>query len=445
MRTSQIICKLGSAILLLFLSTGAEAQFIERLGKKAQKAAERTVERRVENEASKKTDKALDEVLEGDGKSSKKEKKEKTSSSKEEKSESSNSKKEKSASSGSKEESSTSAGSKSSSNIVTGSQFFPDGALLFNENFSKDAQGDFPANWNTNSGGEVILVNGEKALRFYPNGRYIVKTGALPENYALEFDLITENLDSKGLAGSRFGLDFTDEQSLDRPKSAARFGFSLWKASTTCNQLLVESFGKVSNKMNNHIPFKMQDKFNTSTHFTMVVNGSRLRVYINNDKTIDLPSFLSDNLARYIQFYLRGTDMNEKHVVAIANIKITEEGNDIRSQILKGRFTTNKILFASGSDEIESASFTILNDVADAIKSGNATFKIIGHTDSDGDEDKNLELSRKRAESVKKYLASKGISSSMLITEGKGEADPVASNNTAEGKAQNRRVEFIKN
>jgi outer membrane protein OmpA-like peptidoglycan-associated protein len=71
--------------------------------------------------------------------------------------------------------------------------------------------------------------------------------------------------------------------------------------------------------------------------------------------------------------------------------------------------------------------------------------KIVGHTDADGDNTSNLELSRKRAEAVKNALASVyGIDASRLATEGKGETEPVSDNGTSDGKAQNRRVEFIK-
>ncbi len=71
--------------------------------------------------------------------------------------------------------------------------------------------------------------------------------------------------------------------------------------------------------------------------------------------------------------------------------------------------------------------------------------KIIGHTDSDGDDSKNMELSKKRAESVKNTLANDyEISSARVEIDGKGESVPIGKNDTPEGKAQNRRVEFIK-
>ncbi len=419
MKTKHIL------LLITLLSVSfANAQILDKLKKKAEKSAERTVERRVEKETSKKTDEVLDEVFEEDDKKSKKDKKDKKSTSKEDKN--------------------TTSSSKNSSNIVTGSQFFPDGTILYNETFAQDAQGDFAANWETNSGGEIITVDGQKALRFYPNGNYISKLKTLPENYALEFDLVTENLDYKGLAGSQFGVHFSNEKSLNKPKTGAKFAFSLWKGSTTCNQLLVESFGKVSTKIDNKIPFKMQDKLNTSTHFTMVVNDSRLRVYINNEKALDLPSFLSNNLGNYIQFYLKGTDTNEQHIVAISNIKITEEGDDIRSKILKGGFTTNQILFDSGSDKIKKESFEIMEKIGNVLKNDpNLKINIIGHTDSDGDAVKNMTLSKSRAAAVMNYfIDTMGIDKSRMQFQGRGENEPIADNTTPEGKSQNRRVEF---
>ena len=71
--------------------------------------------------------------------------------------------------------------------------------------------------------------------------------------------------------------------------------------------------------------------------------------------------------------------------------------------------------------------------------------KVLGHTSSDGDDNANLELSRKRATAVREMLVNEfNIDASRIDTEGKGETQPVADNKTREGKALNRRVEFIK-
>ena len=405
-------------IIALLSISFSHAQLLDKLKKKAEKAAERTVEKRVEKETEKKTDEALDEVFEE--KSSKKSKK------------------------SSKKSNDESTSNSSNNEIVTGSSFFPNGQVLFSDNFKQDAYGDFPVNWNTNSGGEIIKVNGEKAFKLNPSGTYTAKTSKLPENYALEFDLVTENLDYKGLSGSNFGLIFSNESTLSKPKNGGKFGFSLWKGSNICNQINVQNWGKTNGKIDNNIPFKMQEKFNTITHFTVVVNKSRLRVFIDNEKAIDLPSFLSNNFGNYIQFYLKGTDPKEKHIVAISNVKITEEGEDIRSMLLKGGFSTTKILFDSGSDKLKKESYEFLDKMAKVLQDDSSIrLNIIGHTDSDGDDVKNMTLSKSRAAAVMNYfIDSKGLNKSRFMYQGRGENEPVADNTSAEGKAQNRRVEF---
>ena len=88
----------------------------------------------------------------------------------------------------------------------------------------------------------------------------------------------------------------------------------------------------------------------------------------------------------------------------------------------------------------------VLKEVATVLKENEALkIKITGHTDSDGDEAHNLELSKKRAEAVKDALANQyQVSPSRMETDGKGESAPVSKNDTPVGKAQNRRVEFTK-
>ncbi|WP_130735113.1 OmpA family protein [Flavobacterium sp. J27] len=402
--------------------TNTQAQFFKKLSEKAEKAAERTVERKVEKESSKKTNQAIDSVF-GTAKT-KKEKKTKNSD----------------------KNSGNRTNKKTNQEIVTGSSFFPNGTIIFEETFKEDAKGDFPANWETTGGGEIITVKDEKAFRFYPNSLCIAKTNKLPENYALEFDLITENLAYKELSGSEFRVQFTNENKLNKDlKQRAEFHFSLWQGSATADKIHVENFG-TENKINNNINYKMNAIFNKTAHFTVVVNGKRLRLYIDNEKVIDLPSFLQNNVGRYIQFYLRGTKQEESHILAIANMKITEEGEDIRSLILKGGFHTTKIVFDSGSDKIKTESFAYLDKIGKVLaEDKNIRLKIIGHTDSDGDSKTNLVLSQKRAQAVQNYFIQHfSINEKALQTDGKGENEPVADNKTAEGKAENRRVEFKK-
>ncbi len=110
-------------------------------------------------------------------------------------------------------------------------------------------------------------------------------------------------------------------------------------------------------------------------------------------------------------------------------------------KVLKDVF--DNLTFETNKDVIKDVSFPYLNELADTlISSPEWTLKIIGHTDNVGKDDSNLDLSMRRAVSVKKYLVSKGVLDSVITAEGKGETMPIASNDTEEGKSKNRRVEF---
>jgi len=101
------------------------------------------------------------------------------------------------------------------------------------------------------------------------------------------------------------------------------------------------------------------------------------------------------------------------------------------------------IQFNSGSDVLKTSSYASLNQVAQLMKE-NTTFglKLSGYTDNTGNEDSNLELSKRRASAARAYLIAQGVAESRLTADGYGIADPVADNSTREGRAANRRVEL---
>lgn len=106
-------------------------------------------------------------------------------------------------------------------------------------------------------------------------------------------------------------------------------------------------------------------------------------------------------------------------------------------------YETDAIQFASNSAELNGKSKETLDQIASLLtKFKDKSINLGAHTDSDGDDTKNLELSNKRAEACKTYLLSKGLEDSRIKAEGFGETKPVADNATAEGKQKNRRTEF---
>jgi len=110
-----------------------------------------------------------------------------------------------------------------------------------------------------------------------------------------------------------------------------------------------------------------------------------------------------------------------------------------------GRTRIYGINFDTDSDAIKPESKPTLDKVASLLKAkGEWKLRVEGHTDASGGDAHNNELSRKRAESVKAYLVTAGIDASRLTTAGLGSTKPVAGNDTASGRAQNRRVELAK-
>ncbi|HLO38393.1 MAG TPA: OmpA family protein, partial [Lacibacter sp.] len=103
----------------------------------------------------------------------------------------------------------------------------------------------------------------------------------------------------------------------------------------------------------------------------------------------------------------------------------------------------SKIFFETNSDVLKVASTTELDELATILsKYENSILTIEGHTDSKGTDEYNMTLSDKRARAVKVYLVNKGIAESRLKSIGFGETTPIADNNTAAGRAKNRRVEL---
>ena len=210
----------------------------------------------------------------------------------------------------------------------------------------------------------------------------------------------------------------------------------------------VENFGseasiKIANRIDRHLP----DAINTKIHFSIAVNKKRLRIWLNEEKYVDAPTILQGKLGRY--FIIEALDVNPEkgQFAAITNFRIAEATEDDRTSLLQnGKFSTTGIYFNTNSSVIKRESYAVLANIAALLKNDPALkLNIIGHTDSDGDNDFNLDLSKRRAMSVKNSLtADFGIDDNQLSFEGKGETEPAEDNSTPKGKANNRRVEFIK-
>ena len=137
------------------------------------------------------------------------------------------------------------------------------------------------------------------------------------------------------------------------------------------------------------------------------------------------------------------TEAEQRAAAAIASLeRIASIKQDPRGTIIT---LSGQVLFATGKSELLPVARQRLNEVAEALKSQDVKKKIIveGHTDAVGSDESNQRLSQQRAEAVRRYLISQGVSAERLQAVGKGEKEPVADDTSPEGRANNRRVEII--
>ena len=184
----------------------------------------------------------------------------------------------------------------------------------------------------------------------------------------------------------------------------------------------------------------------TSPNDTVDIYGCTVELDTDHDGVIDeidscpdsIPGSIVDNMGCYMD-----SDEDEVHdhldecPDTFPGMDVDSSGCAVLDAKLKG------VHFKSGSAQLTADSKLVLNEVADVLKKAEGhRIQVQAHTDSQGSEADNLKLSKARARSVMNYLISKGISAQRLQSEGFGETLPIASNETAEGRALNRRVEF---
>lgn len=435
MKRSQLI--FISLIIALFSFQNGEAQILKKLKKRAEKAAEDAVIHKTEKKVYDETSKKMDTIL-GNDNESKSKKNTKTT-----KKDSNHNKNGQVKDSNGLEE--------TDDNEVA---FKRGNTILFKDDFSLDAIGDFPAKWNTTVGGEIKRLKGfnNKFLKVPANAVINLEmTKPLPENFTAELDIIIPEDAPIRMAAIGFAkeipkkIDYliTSENDIrimfysyaDLNTDALKFGTN------------TKALGYTYQSANYKVPL------NKLIHVAFVVNGHRFRSFIDGEKMVDLPTSYNPKFSNvfYVSGVTHGDNRSLQNYFYISNVLIAETGTDVRSSVVKdliekGNFTTNDIHFDSGSDKIQASSHEILNQIGEAMQANpNMKFKIVGHTDSDGDTNSNLVLSEKRASAVKDYLTSKfNIFAKNLFVEGKGESQPVADNNSVTGKSKNRRVEFVK-
>jgi OmpA-OmpF porin, OOP family len=339
--------------------------------------------------------------------------------------------------------------------------FIPGDKILAYDDFSKDAIGDFPVTWNTNSSGEVVTTSTGEGhwLMVRKQGKYIPEyIKELPDNFTFEYDVVcnekfsfySPHLLVYFLTGNNSGKEVFDYSFIPGEKrSGVKIGVHPTAAGLNGGIALEESFEDGNSIIKNEINTSQFNSNNgrTKLHVSVWRQKQRLRVYFNEEKVYDLPRAFADNKNYGTVLFEIWGDVKDEDRYLVGNIKFAAGAPDTRNKLItEGKFVTRGILFDVNSDKIRPESNGVLKDIANVLaENSSVKVKIVGHTDSDGKDADNLILSKRRAESVKASLAKDfGIDATRLDTDGKGASQPVDTNNTTEGKANNRRVEFIK-
>ncbi len=313
--------------------------------------------------------------------------------------------------------------------------FVPGDKVLFYDDYEKDRVGDFPRRLEFVEGNmEIVEFDGNRAVRFTNASAFSVKLPEeLPERFTIEFPVhwthgnqslivlanIPNNLRhqptvSTGYKGSYIVVDERGTGVLDR--------------------------GNVGGKSTARAREEIRDGF---IPVRIMADGNYVKVFLDERRVANVPNAVLGR-SNMVHFGLRWADQD--HPAYIGPIRIAAGGRDLYDRLqADGRVATQGILFDTGSDRIKPESTPTLDEIGQMLTDhGDLRLAIEGHTDNVGDDTYNLELSEKRANAVVQYLINEfNISAERLEAEGFGETKPADSNETPEGRQNNRRVELV--
>ena len=332
------------------------------------------------------------------------------------------------------------------------SDFVPGDEIFFDDPVEGEQLGEFPSHWDFLSGEEceIMTLDGVQAIKLSGWCSEITplmkEKDYLPEEFTIEFD-VWSNTDWGSSNNDHLDfILFSDEYDPCVRVSFNPAGLGPEEAGIDSHaDLHYDSKSPSGDVREGTTPGKTVEKYfepGTWTKVQVSFNKRAFKYYINGNRVVNLP-----NVAKPTRFKLSSVSNNdEKDRFYIKNIRMAKGAVPLYDRLSSdGKIITYAITFETGKADLKPESMVEINRIAKLMQENpGLEFEVQGHCDATGSDKVNDPLSQKRAEAIVAALVEQGIAHARLTPVGKGSHVPIASNSTDEGRAKNRRVEFVK-
>jgi OmpA-OmpF porin, OOP family len=312
--------------------------------------------------------------------------------------------------------------------------FVPGERVLFADDFSADRVGDFPR--------RMELVEGSAEIVEWNKARYLSVPAfttlsiplpeKLPEQFTIEFEFYA----GRGGSSSYSPVVLFDTS---HPVSITDMSTHLNFTSSEAGLVMKRDPGGSVRQMRTKLGEIYRDKLYT---VRVMADGLHVKAYINERRVSNVPNAELVR-GRSLTLWIPGW---QEQPSLIGNFRIASGGLELYKKIqAEGRVAMHGILFDTGSDRLRPESTPTLTEIAEVLKQNSRlSLAIEGHTDNVGNAAANQTLSEQRAAAIVRFLAeTHGIAATRLEARGLGASKPAATNDTPEGRQQNRRVELV--